>query len=93
MTNEEILLTPYALLGELDRQRQTVLAFALKRRPCPVCGAYANIIEAAGIALNDYTFGHESLSCRCARCEAELEQVVPLFGGQGWFWKRKGTGE
>lgn len=93
MTNEEILKTPDALLGALDKQRKAVLNLALLRRPCPSCGAPANIIEAAGIALNDYAFGHESPSCRCARCEAELEQVVPLFGGQGWFWKRKGIGE
>ena len=53
---------------------------------------YASLLEAAGLTLNAYTFGHERLAYRCAGCGVALEEVVPLVGGGTWFWKRKFDG-
>lgn len=93
MSNEEILRTPDALLGALDRQRKFLLKVALERCRCPVCGHASNLLEAARIELNAYTFENKSMRYLCPNpiCGIELEQVVPLMvlGPRSWTWVRK----
>jgi transposase-like protein len=88
MTNTEILGAPDALLGPIERQKKYVLRHAMTRYPCPVCGHEANVLEAAGIEVDAYTFGVDKPVCRCPRCAVGLKQVIPLMG-PAWFWRRK----
>jgi hypothetical protein len=93
MTNEEILNTPDALLRGLDKQRKFLLRVALQRSPCPVCGKPCNLLEASGVALNDYAFDGKDRRFHCPEpfCAVELTQVVPLMviGPGNWHWIRK----
>jgi hypothetical protein len=51
MTNREILQTPRALLGEVDRQRLLLLRVESTPVPCPACKKPVNAFIAAGGAL------------------------------------------
>jgi hypothetical protein len=95
MTNAEILATPDSLLTAVDRQRKFILRMALECPSCPVCRQACNQLEAAGIALDDYTFGVEERRFSCPQCGVALMKVVPLFavGTRGWLWVRKHDNE
>src|SRR5262245_22116204 len=88
MTNEEILTTQEAMLTAIDRQKKFLLKLALRKMACPVCAHRADQFEAAGITINEYTFGEEELSFRCVNsaCGVELMKVIPLIGGPAWGW-------
>jgi uncharacterized protein (UPF0212 family) len=88
MTNRDILKTPKALLGEVDKQRLFLLRVESTAVPCPACKRPVNAFEAAGIDLDDYDFGNTRYEYRCPGCGAELEQVVPFIaaGGALWHW-------
>lgn len=88
MTNEEILKTPDALLGALERQRKVLLQIALVQQPCPFCNHRSNLFEAAGIGINDYTFGATEPEYLCPRCGVGLRKVVPFIATTPWFWMR-----
>jgi hypothetical protein len=87
MTNLELLKTPRAPLGALDRQRQFLLHVALVARPCPDCGRPLNLFQAAGLEIDPYDQDGPDPPLCCPECQAEPEQVVPLFPrGPLWFW-------
>jgi len=93
-TNEDILSTEDSKLSGLDKQRKFLLRMAIQVSPCPVCGDDCSLLEAAGVALNDYALGgvgEPSFRCPANECGVELRQAIPLFvlGGGHWFWMRK----
>src|SRR4051812_47521644 len=90
MTNRELLDAKRETLSEPDRQKQYVLWVELTPMPCPACRALTNAIVAAGIEVDDYRFGAVKHDYRCPHCQAELEQVVPVFSaGPPWQWQIK----
>jgi hypothetical protein len=87
MTNLELLKTPRALLGALDRRRPFLLRVALVARPCPDCGRPLNQFQAAGLEIDQYDPDGPDPPLYCPECQTELEQVVPLFPrGPLWSW-------
>jgi hypothetical protein len=90
LTNRDLLTTPKEELSPVDRQRQQVLRIELTPMPCPACHEPVDALSAAGINIDDYSFGSEKPAYRCPHCQAQLEQVVPFIAvGPGWHWQLK----
>jgi hypothetical protein len=70
MTNRDLLSTPKALLGPVDKQRLFVLHVEGTAMPCPACKKAANAFEAAGIDIDQYDFGNSPYAFRCPHCHA-----------------------
>lgn len=88
MTNRELLNMPRSRLSEVDKQRLFLLRVEGTPMLCPACKKAVNAFNAAGITIDDYDFGKTERPYRCPSCEAELEQVVPLFSiGPLWHWQ------
>lgn len=88
MTNRELLRTPPEKLAPLDRQRRHVLAVESAPVPCPACRTPVDAITAAGLDIDQYTFGPATPAYRCPHCEAVLDRVTPLVAfGPGWLWQ------
>lgn len=88
MTNRELLRAPPEKLSALDRQRRHVLAVESSPAPCPACRTPLDAITAAGLDIDQYTFGCDTPTCRCPHCGAVLDRVTPLVAfGPGWHWR------
>ncbi len=87
MTNRELLRAPPEKLSPLDRQRRHVLAVESSPVPCPACKTPVDAIAAAGLDIEQYTFGPATPAYRCPHCGAVLDRVTPLVAfGPGWHW-------
>jgi len=87
-TNEEIMSMPDSLLTGIDKQKRFCLKMALLKSPCPDCKTEQNMIEAARIQINEYSFGHKEHTYTCVNtgCGRTLIQIVPMFSHAPWFW-------
>lgn len=84
MTNTELLeaarVTPGRLFTGLEKQQ-------IMPMPCPSCGTLQNQLEAAGITLDEYSFGSSDHSYHCTGCRRELTVQVPFIAlGPRWHW-------
>ncbi len=87
MTNRELLHAPPHTLSPLDLQRRHVLAVESSPVPCPACETPVDAVTAAGLDLDQYTFGPATPGYRCPCCGAVLDRVTPLVAfGPGWHW-------
>lgn len=89
-TNEELLTFPDSLLTGIQRQRRFLLKVALTTMPCPVCVKPTNMIQAAGVTLNEFWVGETERmndhAFKCPHCQAPLKYVVP-FVGPVYVWQ------
>jgi hypothetical protein len=88
VTNRELLRAPPDRLSPLDKQRRHVLAVESAPVPCPACRTPVDVITAAGIDVDQYTFDARAREYRCPHCGAVLDRVTPLVAlGPGWLWQ------
>jgi hypothetical protein len=88
VTNRQLLRTLPERLSSVERQRQHVLAVASIPVPCPACQLPVDAIAAAGLDIDEYTFGTETPGYHCPHCQAVLDRVTPLIAfGPGWHWQ------
>jgi hypothetical protein len=87
VTNRELLRAPPEKLSQPDRQRRRALAVESAPVPCPVCATSVDAITAAGLDVDQYSFGARTPTYRCPHCGAVLDRVTPLVAlGPGWHW-------
>lgn len=91
LTNAELLdlahRTPSTLFTDIEKQRIMLLGLALQKMPCPNCGTLQDQLEAAGIALDEYSFGSEQHDSSCVGCGRGLAVSVPFIAmGPRWHW-------
>ena len=98
MTKEEmdqLLATPRALLGTIDRQRQFLLQRAVVPRGCihPECDHQLSQLDAREQGIEGYQLGSASIdnTFRCPGCDTALAIVVPFIAafGPGWHWGKR----
>lgn len=88
MTTRELLRAWPDTLSPRDRQRQHVLAVASSPVPCPACQTPVDAVTAAGLDIDEYLLGQDTLTYRCPHCQAVLDRITPLIAfGPGWHWQ------
>jgi hypothetical protein len=87
VTNRALLRAPPETLSALDRQKRHVLAVETTPVPCPACETPLDAVAAAGLDVDQFTFGPSAPAYRCPHCGAVLDRVTPLVAlGPGWYW-------